>query len=439
MKPNPSRVNLCECWARDGLQGEAAFIPTQAKIDMIDRMTRAGFRRIEVTSFAHPKLIPQFGDGIEVLKGIERNPEATYIAIVPNDKGLDRLLDCCQAGYGVDEIMAILAASEDYLLAGLNRTMDEARAPLGDIVRRAHQAGLKVTGVIGTAFGCALAGEVPVERVEELAEWYLEQGADRIMLGDTTGEANPARVRRVYRRLRTRFPEVDFVAHFHDTRGLGLANTLAALEEGVVFHDGSLGGIGGQPATRRPKYHEGYSGNVCTEDLVFMLEEMGIRTGLDTESVIELGLEAERVLGRELLGHVTRSGPARRRSDRVLAASLLRPGLKIRPGLFLISPASSRSFDSEAALAEHMIRAALSKSWPLPEGLAVVISGLAGPESIPEREVVLTRFTVLSVDARQARADLECLSQTSDGGVFFQGRIGLLFPGPGGPAREENS
>src|SRR5512139_3808270 len=150
----PERVNICECWARDGLQGEDQFIPTEKKIAIINRMVDIGFKRIEATSFAHPKLIRQFSDSLEVLKGIKRPPDVTFIAIIPNDKGLDRLLEICQKGYGVQEITAILSASEDHLLANLERTFEEAMPPLADLVKRARQAGIKVIGCIGTAFGC---------------------------------------------------------------------------------------------------------------------------------------------------------------------------------------------------------------------------------------------------------------------------------------------
>ena len=184
----PASVEICECWARDGIQGEDLFIPTEIKIQMIQQMVNLGFRRMEATSFSHPKLVKQFADSLEVLKGIPRGDDLTYIAIIPNQKALERLLDCCQAGYGVQEITAIISASEDHLLANLERTMAEAKPPLAKIVRQARAEGLKVIGCIGTAFGCPLSGEVPLRRVKELTDWYLEQGADYIMLGDTTGE-----------------------------------------------------------------------------------------------------------------------------------------------------------------------------------------------------------------------------------------------------------
>jgi len=333
----PERVQICECWARDGLQGEEQFIPTEKKILMINRLIEAGFKRIEVTSFAHPKLIKQFADAHEVLQGIQRPEDVTFIAVVPNDKGLDRLLEFCEKGYGVQEITAIWAASEDYILASLERTFAEALPTLAEVVKRARQSGLKVIGCIGTAFGCPLAGEVPISKVIELVDWYLDKGATSIMLGDTTGEANPRQVREVFAQMKDRFPEVDFIAHFHDTRGMGLANTLAALQEGIIYHDSSLGGLGGQPATRRPKYHKGFAGNTCTEDMVVMMSEMGIETGVSVAEVIEAALLAEEICGRQLLGHVTRSGPVRHREKTPLNLGKLRNRQEIPPACFLLA------------------------------------------------------------------------------------------------------
>ena len=418
MEKLPEKVKICECWARDGIQGESQFIPTEVKIDMINHLARAGFKRIEVTSFSHPKLVKQFSDAVDVLKGIDRPPDVSYIAIVPNEKALDRLLDCCLAGYGVHEITAIISASEEHLLANLERTMSEAKPPLANIVRRARGEGLKVIGCIGTSFGCPLSGEVPLENVMELTDWYLEQGVDYIMLGDTTGEANPLQVRRVYRRMLERYPGVDFIGHFHDTRGMGLANTLAALEEGVVYHDGSLGGIGGQPATKRPKYHSGLTGNTCTEDMLVMFDELGVKTGVDTMEVIELSQRAEDICGRELLGHTTRSGPVRHRSSQPLGPSTLKAGREVAPSLLLWQPEMAAARDVQVA--EQIIRQALDKSWPLPQGLELELEDLDIKAWPDQRAVLLTRFTVQE-GGESPRLDALC--QKSDGEVVFQGPV----------------
>lgn len=425
MSPLPERVHICECWARDGLQGEDQFIPTEKKIAMINRLIEVGFKRIEVTSFAHPKLIKQFADALEVLQGIQRPKDVTFIAIVPNDKGLDRLLDVCDRGYGVHEITAIISASEDHLLANLERTFAEALPPLADIVKRARQAGLKVIGCVGTAFGCPLAGEVPLSKVIELVDWYLDKGATSIMLGDTTGEANPRQVREVFALMKDRFPGVDFIAHFHDTRGMGLANTLAALEEGIIYHDSSLGGLGGQPATRRPKYHKGFAGNTCTEDMVVMMTEMGIETGLSVAEVIEAALMAEEICGRPLLGHVSRSGPVRHRHRTPLTLGKLRKGQEIPPALLFIGNLSAKEIGPE--LPKIVIKEALLKSYPLPEDLTLDLNEISVESEVSSREILVTRFRVLSKEEHKKMAHLEVLSQKGNGDVFFSGKIKLIF------------
>ncbi|MDI6753791.1 MAG: hydroxymethylglutaryl-CoA lyase [Thermodesulfobacteriota bacterium] len=422
----PERVKICECWARDGLQGEDQFIPTEKKIAILNRMVEIGFKRIEATSFAHPRLIRQFSDSLEVLKGIQRPPDVTFIAIIPNDKGLDRLLEACDQGYGVQEITAILSASEDHLLANLERTFEEAMPPLADVVKRARQAGLKVIGCIGTAFGCPLAGEVPLGKIIELTDWYLKQGATSIMLGDTTGEANPKQVREVFGKMQERFPGVDFIAHFHDTRGMGLANTLAALQEGIVYHDSSFGGMGGQPATRRPKYHKGFAGNTCTEDMVVMMEEMGIETGLQIQEVIETALMAEEICGRELLGHVTRSGPIRHRSPQPLSPQDFRLGWEVPPALFSVENLGARTPRQD--LPGRVIREALEKIWPLPAGLGIDLDGVLVKSEIEERTILVTRFKPLGLEKEKGRAFLEVLSQKANGDIYLQGQVKLVFP-----------
>ena len=421
----PQRVNICECWARDGLQGEDQFIPTEKKITIINRMVDIGFKRIEATSFAHPKLIPQFSDSLEVLRGIKRPPDVTFIAIIPNDKGLDRLLEACHQGYGVQEITAILSASEDHLLANLERTFDEALPPLADLVKRARQAGIKVIGCIGTAFGCPLAGEVPLGKIIELTDWYLDKGATSIMLGDTTGEANPRQVREIFGELKDRFPGVDFIAHFHDTRGMGLANTLAALQEGIILHDSSFGGMGGQPATRRPKYHRGFAGNTCTEDMVLMMEEMGIDTGLSIDDVIDTGLMAEEFCGRNLLGHVTRSGPVRRRRSQPLSLQDLRLNGEIAPALLFAGKMKEKL--SGQALVGYVVREALAKNWPVPENLKISVDGVSVKEELGGRDILVTRFKVLAIEKSKNEAILEVLSQKADGDIFMAGQVTLAF------------
>lgn len=419
----PEKVKICECWARDGIQGETQFIPTDRKIELINRMIDAGFKRIEVTSFSHPKLVPQFADGMEVLKGIRRPDDVTFIAIVPNDKALDRLMDACDKGYGVHEITAILSASEDHLLANLEKTFHDALPPLADLIKRARKADIRVIGCIGTSFGCPLKGEVPLSKVIELTDWYLQQGATSIMLGDTTGEANPCQVREVYSEMRSRFPGVTFISHFHDTRGMGLANTVAALQEGLVYHDCSFGGIGGQPATKRPKYHRGFTGNTCTEDMVVMMTEMGIATGLDTQDVLDLALSIEAVCGRELRGHITRSGLVRHRASSLLSTSALARIKEIPPNLYFCG--FENPVVAPGKRPEVVIRRALEKSWLLPEFLKIDFSGFVPKLELGQRDILITRFIVR--EAMGEKAVLDVLSQKANGDVYLEGSIVIRF------------
>jgi hydroxymethylglutaryl-CoA lyase len=306
----PDAVVVCECFARDGLQNQDAFVPTDRKVAFVDAATAAGFRKIEVASYAHPKYLPQFADTEEVLGRIRRRPGVAYLGLVPNDRGLDRCLDHCQKGYGPDVVGTILSASEPHNEANVRRTLGESRAEIETICRRARREGLRVLGGIATAFGCPIQGDVPVERVVELARWYAGLGAEAVLFGDTTGMANPVQVERLFARVRAEVPGVEPVAHFHDTRGTALANCVAALRAGVTHFDASAGGVGGRPKFTEGTYPTimGFTGNACTEDLVAMLEEMGVRTGIDREGLLALGGLAEAILGRELRSHVVKTG-----------------------------------------------------------------------------------------------------------------------------------
>ncbi len=417
----PKAVNICECWARDGIQGHPKIIPTEKKIEMINRMMDIGFKRVEVTSFSHPKLLPQFADCLDVLKGVNRRDDINFIAIVPNEKALERLFDAAEKGYGVHEITAIISASEDHLLANLEMTFAEVMPGLSNIVKRARQNGIKVIGCIGTSFGCPLSGNVPIEKVIELTDWYLQQGATSIMLGDTTGEANPLQVREVYSKMKSRFPGVDFIAHFHDTRGMGVANTLAALQEGIVYHDCSIGGMGGQPATKRPKYHKGFAGNTCTEDMVGMMNEMGIATGIDLNNLLDLAVSVEGVCGQELKGQITKSGPVRHRSERVFSPALLRVGQEISPAIFLYDPDEIKGPSNSKELCERIIRNALENNWPVPANIEINLSGLNVDSGVTKRAVLVTRFFVTEIF--HDRVALKVLSQKSNGDVYMDGNI----------------
>ncbi|MFQ5653490.1 MAG: hydroxymethylglutaryl-CoA lyase [Planctomycetota bacterium] len=305
----PESVILCECWARDGLQSMPKVVSTADKLEMIHRIVGSGVRKLEVTSFSHPKLLPQFADCVEVMRGIDRHPETSYVVLMPNEKGFRRYQECHEEGHRADEMILMISASEAHNQVNFRMTHPEAMRSHAAIMARAHDLGVKVIGCAGTVYGCPLAGDVPLEKVVEVTRFYVEEGAHAIMLGDTTGAANPLVVRERIGELLARFPSTDFIAHFHDTRGNGIANSFAALELGLRHVDTSLGAIGGQPATRARKYQDGFTGNTCSEDLVALLEECGVDTGIDIERLIENGHRAEEILGERLRANVIRSGP----------------------------------------------------------------------------------------------------------------------------------
>jgi hydroxymethylglutaryl-CoA lyase len=228
---------------------------------------------------------------------------------MPNERGFERLAVCQKEGYGAEEIILMISSSEKHNLLNFRMAHPEAMAEHARIMRRAHDLGIRIIGCAGTVFGCPVGGDVPLREVEKLVRFYLDEGAQTIMLGDTTGMANPRQVRERVGQLLSTFPAAEFIAHFHDTRGTGMANTIAMLELGVRYVDCSLGAIGGQPATGAAKYSAGFTGNTCSEDLVAVLEEMGVRTGVDVVGMIEAGQRAEEVLGQRLRSNVIRSGP----------------------------------------------------------------------------------------------------------------------------------
>jgi hydroxymethylglutaryl-CoA lyase len=307
--PLPPSVIACECWARDGLQSMPVLVPTARKIEMIERILDAGVRKLEVTSFSHPKLLPQFADAVEVLRGIRRRPGVTHVVLMPNTRGFDRLEICQKEGTGAEEIILMISSSEKHNLLNFRMSHAEAMAEHAAIIKRAHALGIRVIGCAGTVFGCPVGGDVPFADVAKVVGFYLAEGAQTIMLGDTTGMANPLQVRQRVGELMGRFPGAEFIAHFHDTRGTGIVNSVAMLELGVRYVDTSLGAIGGQPATGAAKYAAGFTGNTCSEDLLALLEEMGVRTGVDIPRLLEAGRQAEEVLGQRLRSNVIRSGP----------------------------------------------------------------------------------------------------------------------------------
>jgi len=304
----PPSVIACECWARDGLQSMPLLVSTDAKIEMINRIIASGFRKLEVTSFSHPKLLPQFADAVEVLQGIDRLDDVSYVVLMPNTKGFDRFETCVKEGIGADEIILMISASERHNQLNFRMTHEEAMAEHATIMRRAHALGVRIIGCAGTVYGCPVKGDITTAEVAGVVRFYLDEGAQTIMLGDTTGVANPRLVRERIGELMATFPRAEFIAHFHDTRGTGVANTLAMLELGVRCVDCSIGAIGGQPATGAAKYSAGFTGNTCSEDLLAVLEEMGVATGVDIDALVEAGRRAEDILGQRLRSNLVRSG-----------------------------------------------------------------------------------------------------------------------------------
>ncbi len=306
----PSRVIMGECWARDGLQSEPEIVSTQHKVEIITGMVEAGFTKIEATNFAHPKYLPQFNDAEEVLKLIPRREGVAYRGICTTLKGVERAAQSKAAGFGVDEIAMVISASEAHNKANVNMTHEENQKLLEQMTRLALDTGHEVFGWVLCSFGCPISGDVPVQNALALGQWWKDLGATYIGFGDTTGVANPRQVSAFYEHvLSGGMTRDEVVVHFHDTRGWGVANSLTALGLGLRYFDSSLGAIGGQPKTGAAKYHRGYTGNTCTEDLVGLFEEMGVSTGIDLKAMIALGGRAEEIIGRQLRSNYILSGP----------------------------------------------------------------------------------------------------------------------------------
>jgi hydroxymethylglutaryl-CoA lyase len=300
-------VTLCECFARDGLQHEPAFVPTAVKRALIERFAALGFPRVEATSYSNPRVVPQFADASELLRSLPRRAGTRYKATCANPRALERALADLGAGFGADELSLLVSATESHSRKNLNRSRAEQWDNVGTMVRLASGR-FRLVGTVSVAFGCPFEGAVDPGVVAADAERFVALGVTQVAIGDTTGLATPRSVRDLVARLpRAATP----IAHFHDTRGTGLANYVAAYEAGVRFFDSSFGGVGGHPA--KVKYGGGHTGNVCTEDLVNLLEAMGIETGIDLDGLLAAAENCEQVLGRELHGRVTRSGLSARR------------------------------------------------------------------------------------------------------------------------------
>jgi hydroxymethylglutaryl-CoA lyase len=296
----PKSVRIREVGPRDGFQNEPEVIPTEEKIRLIGLLADAGLRRIEVTSFVRPDVIPQLADGAEVLTRFEPRPGVAYSVLIPNRKGLDNALSQRDR---FQEANFFLSASETHNRKNVNRSIEESLADLEGTIGTARDSGLRCEGVISTSFGCPYEGEVPPDRVFEIAEKLASFGCEEIAFGDTTGMANPRQVGEFFSAARERLGGSELTAHFHNTRGQGLANVLAALEQGIDSFESSFGELGGCPVP------PGSTGNISTEDLVSMLEEMGVETGVELPGLIAASGEAQRVLGRPLGAHLLTAGP----------------------------------------------------------------------------------------------------------------------------------
>lgn len=300
-----SDVVICECFARDGLQHEPAHLPLQTKLALIDRFTDMGLTRIEATSYSNPKVIPQFADATEVLGGIRRGDGVYYKATCANVRAVERALADTAKGIGANEISLLVSATDSHSLKNLKRTREDQWKNIAEMVAAAHGR-YRMVGTISMAFGCPFEGRVSESEVLKDVEKFSKAGVQLIALGDTTGMAVPSTTKHLFRAVINEFPDVVPVAHFHDSRGTGMLNYLAAYEGGVRYFDCSMGGVGGHPT--EVKYGGGFTGNVCTEDWVNLLESMGVTTGIDLEKMMETSAYCESVLGRQLHSKVALSG-----------------------------------------------------------------------------------------------------------------------------------
>lgn len=294
---NEQAVILTEVCPRDGFQSISEWIPTETKVDIINRLIDCGYKQIEVTSFVHPKAIPQLKDADEVLKQIKRPKDVKFRALVPNVRGLERAIAA-----GVDKAKLMLSASDSHSLSNANCTTEEAIAKFEPLVELAKQSDIAISGSISVAFGCPYEGDVPVERLAMICERYRSFGIKEVSLADTTGMANPAKIKRNVRALRELFPEITFSLHLHNTRGMAFANAVAGYEEGIIHFDSSAGGLGGCP------YAPGASGNIASEDLLHGFSEMGIETNLSLDNVLDAAKYVQQLLPQAVDSFLLKAG-----------------------------------------------------------------------------------------------------------------------------------
>ncbi len=296
----PKKITIVEVGPRDGFQMEHDFIPTEEKIRIIDALSETGLTRIEATSFVHPKAVPQLADAAEVMTRIQKKEGVSYEALVPNVKGVERAL-----AVGVKHVGLVVSASESHNRRNVNMAISDSLKTLGEAVKLALSSGVFVTGGIGTVFGCSIEGWVSPGKVEEIADAFLDMGVHEISLGDTVGSANPAQVGAMVRKYMDKLKGtgVGLRLHFHNTRGAGLANVLAAAMEGATIFDTAIAGLGGCP------FAPGATGNIPSGDTVNMLETMGLDTGIDILRLVECEKKMQELLGKDLPGQVMKAGP----------------------------------------------------------------------------------------------------------------------------------
>jgi hydroxymethylglutaryl-CoA lyase len=301
----PKAITVSEVGPRDGLQIEQRLLPADRKIALVDRLSATGLRRIEVSSFVHPKVVPQMADAEAVFAGIDRRPGVRYAGLVMNAKGAERAVAA-----GVDDIKTGIAVSDTFNELNIRMTTEQGLRALKDIGAVAKGTGSRIVGGMATAFGCPYEGPLPIEQVYRLFEQLVELGSPVIYLADTTGMANPGSIDRTVESLRKRWPDQPIGLHLHNTRGLGLANALAGLDLGIVDFESSIGGLGGCPFAPRAV------GNICTEDFVHMAHEMGIETGIDLDALLKVAAFTQDIVGRPLPGMVMKAGKASERADK---------------------------------------------------------------------------------------------------------------------------
>lgn len=300
----PRKVRVVEVGTRDGFQAEPDWIPTDVKIEILTALASAGLSEFEATSFVSPRAVPQLRDAAEVVSGARSARKARLTTLVPNARGARAAVEA-----GVDAMVVFVSASESHNRKNLNRSRADSLAGLEEVRAVAQEAGIPLQGAIATAFGCPFEGEVAIDDVLYVARAYRDLGINHVTLGDTTGMATPPLVTERVRALREHLPDAEIALHFHNTRGIGLANVYAGLAEGVSIYESSVAGLGGCP------FAPGATGNISTEDLVYLLHECGIETGVDLDRLIEVAGRVEKAIGRPLPGQVMKAGPRLRTSS----------------------------------------------------------------------------------------------------------------------------